>query len=122
MRNETPRLSIDTPQGKELTQPQNKRTLINLYIGTDKEGNTRVQVGNKVSSVIKLEDKANTGWTLPPIGEGGIDELSEDVVINIKADKNTPMGIVSDIKQQLRQRGYLNIRYNATETSKAMKQ
>ena len=76
MRNETPRLSIDTPQGKELTQPQNKRTLINLYIGTDKEGNTRVQVGNKVSSVIKLEDKANTGWTLPPIGEGGIDELS----------------------------------------------
>ena len=121
MRNETPRLSIETPEGKELTQPKNKRTLINLYIGTDKQGNTRVQVGDKVSAAITNSDGIPEGWNMPLFGGMEVGEFSEDVVVNIRADKNVPMGIVSDVKQELRKRGFLNIRYNATESNRPQK-
>lgn len=101
MRNETPRLAIETPEGKELTQPSSKRSVVNLYIGTDKKGQTRLQVGNNIVSVQQL------GRALASAGE--------DAIINIRADKSTPMGVVSDVKQELRRCGLLNIRYNATE-------
>lgn len=101
MRNETPRLAIETPEGKELTQPSSKRSVVNLYIGTDKSGQTRLQVGNNIVTVQQL------GRALASAGE--------DAIINIRADKSTPMGVVSDVKQELRRCGLLNIRYNATE-------
>ena len=101
MRNETPRLSIETPEGKELTQPSSKHSIVNLYIGANKHGQTLVQVGNRVVKPEQL------GKILPP--------ADEEVIVNIRADKGTPMGIISDVKQELRRNGLLNIRYNATE-------
>ena len=39
-------------------------------------------------------------------------------VVSIRADKNTPMGVITDVKEELRRVGALKIRYNATEIKK----
>ena len=112
MRSESPRLSVETPEGKELTQPQNKRSMVNLYIGTDKRGVTHIQVGDRIVSVEQI------GAALSAVAQPSLmdDEMQGGgTVVNIKADRNTPMGVVADVKQQLRNYGYLSIRYNATE-------
>jgi len=43
---------------------------------------------------------------------------SEDqarMTVSIKADKDVPMGIISDVKKQLQQAAALRINYSATE-------
>lgn len=120
MRNETPRLAIETPNGKELTQPSSKRSIVNLYIGTDKQGNTRLQVGNNIVSMEQLRTALSRQRNKTPGMSATADddmgmEGTDDIIVNIRADRNTPMGVISDVKQELRKGGFLNIRYNATE-------
>ena len=43
------------------------------------------------------------------------EESQENLVINLRADRNTDMGIVNDLKKELRNIGALTIRYSATE-------
>jgi biopolymer transport protein ExbD len=109
MRKETPVINPDIPTGTELTKPANNRLISNLYIGQDKTGET----------VIQFDDKVVTLETLGATAAKRLAGLNEDdasvFTINIRADKNTPMGIIADVKQELRKAGTLNIRYNGTE-------
>ena len=122
MRTETPRLKFDTPQGKELSDPRDKYEMVNLYIGKDNEGNYLLQVGDDIVSMEQLgqairhaRGKARTVPTEEPEGEAG---APQNTVINIRADRETPMGFITDVKQTLRRNGFLSIRYNATEKKK----
>ena len=109
MRTETPMLSLDTPNGKKLTKTTSKRTTVNLYVGTGTDGETHIQIGNRL---IPTEQVGNVVSSLR-------NKLSDDdaalFTINLKADRKTPMGLITDIKQELRKAGVLNIRYNALE-------
>ncbi len=109
MRTETPRLAIDVPQGTNLTKPQHRRYITTLYVGKDVAGATQVQIGEKI---IPLED---VGIVVSNIKRTLNDEDAEYFTINIRADKGTKMGVITDIKQQLRKAGALKIRYNAVE-------
>jgi biopolymer transport protein ExbD len=40
----------------------------------------------------------------------------------IKADKTVPMGLINDVKQELRQAGALRLFYNAAEDAKRKQQ
>jgi biopolymer transport protein ExbD len=40
------------------------------------------------------------------------------MTVSIKADKDVPMGIIADVKQQLQQEFALRINYSATEQPK----
>ena len=122
MRTETPHLKFETPQGKELSDPRDKYEMVNLYIGKDNEGNYLLQVGDDIVSMEQLgqairhaRGKARTVPTEGPEGEAG---ASQNTVINIRADRETPMGFITDVKQTLRRNGFLSIRYNATEKKK----
>lgn len=109
MRTETEKLNVETPEGQELTKPSNKRLVTNLYIGTDKSGNTRIQIGNHI---IPKED---VGRVIATLRNKLPDEEADLFTVNIRADKATPMGFVTDVKQELRKAGALNIRYSAVE-------
>lgn len=112
MRSETPKLQVETPAGKELTKPANKRTIVNLYIGTDSKGQIRIQIGDKI---VALEQVGPAMLNM----QGATDVFDESpLTVNIRADKHTPMGVVTDVKQELRKHGILTIRYNATEENK----
>ena len=122
MRTETPRLKFETPQGKELSDPRDKYEMVNLYIGKDNEGNYLLQVGDNIVSMKQLgqairhaRGKTNTASMEGEEGEPG---AAPNTVINIRADRDTPMGLITDVKQALRRNGFLSIRYNATEKKK----
>lgn len=112
MRTETAQVKVETPDGKELTKAARKRSILNLYIGTDKQGETRIQIGNKIIPMEKV------GSVVTAMKNKLNDEDVDLFTVNIRADKHTPMGIVSDVKQELRKVGALNIRYSAVETGK----
>ncbi len=109
MRSETPRMKIEVPQGTELTKPQHRRYITNLYIGSDNKGGYHIQIGN---SIIPIE---NIGNVIQQLRNRIDEEYQEYYIVSIRADKNTPMGIITDVKEELRKVGALKIRYNATE-------
>ncbi len=109
MRTESPKMKIDIPDGKELTKAEHKRSITNLYIGTDRNGVSHIQIGEKFVAVEEV------GAAVMNIKKRLNDEEQDLFTINIRADKSTPMGVVSDVKHELRKAGALNIRYSAME-------
>ena len=112
MRSETSIMKIVVPQGTELTKPQHRRYITNLYIGSDKQGNSRIQIGN---TFVPIEQ---VGATIQTLRNRINDDDRPYYVVSIRADKNTPMGVITDVKEELRRVGALKIRYNATEIKK----
>jgi biopolymer transport protein ExbD len=110
MRSETPQMKIDVPQGTELTKPQHRRYITNLYIGNDSQGQSHIQIGNNIVLV------ESVGSIISKLRNQISDEDREYFIVNIRADKKTPMGVIADVKEELRRVGALKIRYNATET------
>jgi biopolymer transport protein ExbD len=115
MRSETPIMKIEVPQGTELTKPQHRRYITNLYIGSDKQGNSRIQIGNSFVPVDRVGDAIQT------LRNRINDDDRPYYVVSIRADKNTPMGVITDVKEELRRVGALKIRYNATEKNERIK-
>lgn len=109
MRTESPKMKIEIPDGKELTKAEHKRSITNLYIGTDRNGVSHIQIGEKFVAVEEV------GAAVMNIKNRLNDEEQDLFTINIRADKSTPMGVVSDVKHELRKAGALNIRYSAME-------
>ena len=97
------------PQGTDLTKPQHRRYITTLYVGKDDAGDTQIQLGE---NIIPLED---VGSVIGQLKNRLNDDDAEYFTVNIRADKGTKMGIITDIKQQLRKVGALKIRYNAVE-------
>lgn len=109
MRTETAKVRLEVPQGTELTKATKKRTITNLYIGRDDKGETRIQIGERIVPLEML------GSVVTAVRNKMNDEDIELHTINIKADRDTPMGVITDVKQELRKAGALNIRYSAVE-------
>jgi biopolymer transport protein ExbD len=42
------------------------------------------------------------------------EDAREHLTVSIRADRNTEMGLINDVKQQLRKAGALNINYSAS--------
>lgn len=109
MRKETPQVQPQLPVGTKLVKANNNHLSSNLYIGKTANGETLIQLDDKVVNIENLSAFASNK----------IANLSEDdaslYTINIRADKNTPMGVIHDVKQELRKAGTLNIRYNGVE-------
>lgn len=113
MRTETPVLNLTTPQGTDLTKPQHRRFITNLYIGLNEQNETQIQIGN---SIIPIE---SVGDAVLSLRRKLNDDDAQHFTVNIRADKTTPMGVITDVKQQLRKAGALKIRYSATEEGRA---
>lgn len=109
MRTETAKVSLEVPQGSELTKATRKRAITNLYIGKDRQGQTRIQIGERIVPLERL------GEAVLAVRSKMNDEDIELHTINIRADRDTPMGVITDVKQELRKAGALNIRYSAME-------
>ncbi len=80
-----------------------------MYVGKDDAGDTQIQLGE---NIIPLED---VGSVIGQLKKRLNDDDAEYFTVNIREEKRTKMGIITDIKQQLRKVGALKIRYNAVE-------
>ncbi len=110
------KVRIIPPEATELVKLEKKSLVRYIYVGTPTEefrkafgSETRIQLDDAFADVTQLEDYV--------VRERSA--MSEDeqnlMTISIKADKDTKMGIIADIKQALRRAYALKISYAAVQ-------
>ena len=118
MRQVTPKVRFEVPQGTEVEKGR-KAGLVYLFIGKPVDGEGRV-IGDETR--IQLNDRYVTVAQIPEEIKKEREKMSEDerqfMTISIRADRDTEMGVINDVKQALRKAGALNINYSATEIGK----
>ena len=110
------KVQFQNPQATELTKLEKKSLVRYIYVGTP-TAEFRKQYGAETR--IQLDDafaeKAEIGDYI--INERSSMKESDQglMTVSIKADKETKMGIIADIKQELRRAYALKISYAATQ-------
>lgn len=107
MRTEEVMVKYQLPDGTEISKTSNKRANINLYIGTDKHGNTRIQLGD---TFVHLEEIAPY---IDHFRQSLADEEKEHITVSLHADKGTAMGVISDVRAELQRVAPITVRYSA---------
>jgi biopolymer transport protein ExbD len=113
MRNESVKVDYHKPEGTELTRLVKKSSVIHVHIGTngqkDQNGHLKyfVQMNDKI---IAIEDVAD--YVKDERARMSPTELEQSIV-SIKADKQTPMGIITEVKRSLREAKAYKISYSA---------
>lgn len=118
MRDVKPMVRYEVPQGTELEKTVRKSSVVYLFIGKPVDaqgrvvdGETRIQLNNRYVTIDQIAREIDKERA----------RMSEDdrqhLVVSIRADRDTEMGVINDVKQALRKAGALNINYSATKKS-----
>ncbi len=110
------KVTIHNPQATELTKLEQKSLVRYIYVGTPTEefrkqygAETRIQLDDAFAEVGEIENYiVNERSAMAESDQGRM-------IVSIKADKDTRMGVISDIKQALRRAYALRISYSATQ-------
>ena len=113
MREVTLKVKFTIPSGTELEKLEKKSAVSFIYVGPPTD-QLRAQMGS--GTRIQLNDRyAEPREVMDFVAQERQGMMNQaEQVISIKADKKTKMGIITDIKQALRQSYALNINYSAT--------
>ncbi len=116
MRETELKVQFQVPQATELTKLEKKSLVTYLYIGKPNASyrakmgtESRIQMNDKFIEVSEVRDY---------VSQERSNMKEEDqpyMQVSLKVDKETQMGIVSDVKQALRDAQALKILYSATE-------
>lgn len=116
MKEVTFKVSVTPPQATELQKLDNKSLIRYVYVGkpTDEYkkvfgSETRIQLSDAFADVSELEEYVVRERSAMK------EEDQNLMTISIKADKDTRMGIISDIKQALRRAYALKLNYAAVQ-------
>lgn len=119
MRTVTLKVKYQVPQGTELTRLTKKSAATYIYIGRPVDALNRV-TGNE--SRIQMNDKfVSTAEIADYISAEQKRMSPEDLqqqTVSIRADRSTRMGIITEVKQSLRQAGALKINYSAEQSGR----
>ena len=116
MKEVTYKVSIHNPQATELTKLEKKSLVRYIYVGVPTAdfvktygSDTRIQLDDDFAEAKEIGDFI--------INERSSMKESEQplMTVSIKADKDTRMGVIADIKQELRRAYALKISYAATQ-------
>lgn len=119
MREVTLKVQIKLPQGTELEKLEKKSLVTFIYVGEptaeyrDKMGSeSRVQLNDSYAEVGEVQDFI--------IQERASmkEEDQASMQVSLKVDQKTKMGVVTDVKNALRQAYALKINYSATQRDK----
>ena len=112
-------MQFKTPAATELEKLEKKSLVTFIYIGKSTQefqakmgAETRIQLNDRFAEVSEVQDyiyqeRENMKESEQPFMQ-----------VSIKADEETKMGIIQDVKQALRQSYALNISYSATSRNK----
>ena len=116
MREVTLMIQNNLPEATQIAKLEKKSLVSNIYIGKptmqfQKAYGTepRIQLNDKFAEVSEVQDY---------ITQERLNMKEEDqpfMTVSLKVDKDTRMGIVTDVKQALRQAYALKINYSATQ-------
>ena len=115
MKEVTYKVQFTTPQATELTKLEKKSLVRYIYVGTPTSefrkqygAETRIQLDDAFADKNEIGDFIINERSAMNEQDQGL------MTVSIKADKETRMGIISDIKQELRRAYALKISYAAT--------
>ncbi|HBF05150.1 MAG TPA: biopolymer transporter ExbD [Prevotella sp.] len=119
MRPVTLKVECRVPQGKNLTRLTKKSAVSYIYIGKptkDLKGKygdgTQIQLNDKFATAPEVMDYVTAEKKrMSP-------EDQRLMTVSVKADRDTKMGVITDVKQALRQAKALRINYSAQENGK----
>ncbi len=116
MRKVTLKVKYTVPQGTELTRLTKKSAVSYIYIGRP---NTPGRITTTDGSAIQINDKyATTADIVDYIAAEKRRMSPEDkmrMTVSVKADRNTRMGVITDVKLALRKADVRKISYSATK-------
>jgi biopolymer transport protein ExbD len=111
MRSVPMKVKYQVPSGTEITKLVKKSTVTYIYIGKVGE-DTRIQLNDKLATVADIEVYVKAERNRMQ---------SEDMkrqVVSIKADRETDMRVITQVKQALRRANAYTINYSATQENK----
>ena len=116
MKEVTYKVQIQNPAATELTKLEKKSLVRYIYVGTPTKefqkafgSETRIQLDDAFADKSEIADYIINERSAMNESEQGL------MTVSIKADKETRMGIIADIKQELRKAYALKISYAATQ-------
>ncbi|MFT6167068.1 MAG: biopolymer transport protein ExbD [Vicingaceae bacterium] len=119
MREVTLKVKVVTPQATEVNKLERKSLVSYIYIG---EPTDLLQAQFGTADRIQLNDAFATKKDIIPFVEGEREQTDPAEVplmtFSIKADQKAEMGIVTDVKQELRKANALKINYSTKKTDK----
>ena len=115
MRKITVKVKYRVPQGTELTRLTKKTTTSYIYVGKQmndlgevESDSTSIQLNDKIVQMAEIKN-----YLLKERQDmDAIDK--KQMMVSIRGDKDTRMGIMIDIKQTLRESNVLNVNYIGT--------
>lgn len=110
MRDVQLKVHYEVPQGTELQKLGHKASVVHIYVGrVDNSEDFHIQLNNEVATIDDIKAFIDSERQRM----SGDDQAR--LTVSIKADRDVPMGLISDIKQTLQQAFALRINYSATE-------
>nr|BCX01781.1 MAG: biopolymer transporter ExbD [Bacteroidota bacterium] len=95
-------VTLVMPQAEEIEKIEQKRLISYIWIGKDKgTGQYRVQIDDALVEI-------------PEIRHIMYKKLLEEprLIVSLRVDRDAPMGLVTDVQQELREAGTLRINYS----------
>lgn len=113
MRNSDVKVKYEVPKGTDLTQIKHKSAITYIYIGKDENGGTRIQFNNDIVTAEDLPGLLMEAHEcLPP------DEQPYHTV-SVKADRDTPIAVIAQVKAALSLANTLQVSYSANEKAES---
>ena len=114
MRNSELMLKIELPKATQLDKLHKKSLINHIYIGKPRDGRygekERVQINDAFVDIDQL------GEAILQCENGVPEYLIPKVINSLKVDKNTKMGVVTDVKIELRKVDRLKVNYAALQS------
>ncbi|AUC78956.1 biopolymer transporter ExbD [Nonlabens sp. MB-3u-79] len=116
MRDDELQIENKLPKANQVEKLAEKKKIVTIYIGKPNPNFIKqfgisevIQLGDKISPVSDVQTFVNTK-------RNGMDEDDKDsMTVSLKVDQNAQVGILTDVKQELREAMALKISYTSIE-------
>lgn len=109
MKDETSKLEIHKPSAEQVEKIEQRDLVASILVGKDEQHIPRIQVDDRFVEV------ADIGRIVAEKRAGLPEYMRPKFMTVIKADKDMPMGVITDIKQELRKVQAFKIQYSTEE-------
>ena len=112
MREVTYKVKMSLPQATEVQKLEKKSLVSYIYVGSPVKDklygtNTRIQLNDDFATLDDIQEYVATERQARPESD------RQKITTSLRVDKDTRMGVVTDIKQELRKAGAVKINYSS---------
>lgn len=112
MRDDEMKIDNNLPSANQIEKLEDKSKLVNIYIGKPNATYQKqfgssdvVQLGDKISSVKEVYNYVNTKRSAMT------EDIQNEMMVSLKVDEESKVGVLTDVKQELRKANALKISY-----------